>query len=301
MDSGQRGNFAMERRLRALNPELHRRYTAVVFGLQHYLSRYQLLFPEFTDHSELHALTVIDFCNRLLGDQVNRLNADELYVLLAGCYLHDTGMGITMDLYREFAGRIDFGDFFASHSREDFPDLVREFHQEFSGLFIRKFASLLDVPSAAHTQAIVQVARGHRRTDLMDPAEYPADFPVPGGNTVCLPYLAALIRLADEVDVAASRNPVLLYDIGSMTDEKQIIFSRINQAIKKLEMTEKAFILHVDSTDPEILKRIRILMQKMQQTLDTCRKTVLERTPYVITQECVRMEQTAESGKEGNV
>ena len=52
----------------------------------------------------------------------------------------------------------------------------------------------------------------------MDESEYPAALRVPDGNTVCLPYLAALIRLADEIDVAAARNPTLLYDIESLTD-----------------------------------------------------------------------------------
>lgn len=30
---------------------------------------YRRLFPEYTDHSELHSMTVIDFCNRLIGSE----------------------------------------------------------------------------------------------------------------------------------------------------------------------------------------------------------------------------------------
>ena len=74
----------MERRLRDLDPELHQRFTDTVFGLQYILSNYKLLFPAFTDHTELHSLSVIDFCNHLIGDQIDRLNADEIYVLLNG-------------------------------------------------------------------------------------------------------------------------------------------------------------------------------------------------------------------------
>ena len=76
MQKEQEHDFAMERRLRELDPELHRRFTDAVFGLQHTLSNYKLLFPEYTDHTELHSLTVIDFCNRLIGDQIVRMNAD---------------------------------------------------------------------------------------------------------------------------------------------------------------------------------------------------------------------------------
>jgi len=30
-------------------------------------------------------MTVIDFCNRLIGSQIQSLDPDELYVLLMGC------------------------------------------------------------------------------------------------------------------------------------------------------------------------------------------------------------------------
>ena len=54
-------DFSMERRLSRLDPVLHRRFTSSVFALQHILSNYKLLFPQFTDHTELHTLNVIDF------------------------------------------------------------------------------------------------------------------------------------------------------------------------------------------------------------------------------------------------
>ncbi|MBR4165575.1 MAG: hypothetical protein IKR43_05005, partial [Lachnospiraceae bacterium] len=78
--------FVMERRLRELNPGLHRRFTDTVFALQHMLSHYQLIFPQYTDHTNLHSLSVIAFCNRLIGERIDRLNADELYVLLMSAY-----------------------------------------------------------------------------------------------------------------------------------------------------------------------------------------------------------------------
>ena len=96
-------DYALERRLRKLDPALHRRFTDAVFALQHILSNYQLLFPQFTDHTELHSLNVIDFCNRLIGDQIDIMSADEVYTLLLGCYFHDTGMGISEKDYIAFS------------------------------------------------------------------------------------------------------------------------------------------------------------------------------------------------------
>ena len=299
MKTDPSGGFAMEHRLKALSPGLHRCFAGTVVALQYYLSRYKLVFPEYTDHTELHCLAVTDYCNRLIGGQISRLNADELYILLMAVYLHDSGMGITPELYREFREQIDFGDYFDVHPEKGDPDVIRDFHHEFSGLFIRKFARLFDIPSEAHLQAIVQVSRGHRRTDLADETEYPAGFPVPGGNRVCLPYLAAVIRLADEIDVTASRNPALLFDIDSLTDQRQIMINRIVRAVRRLEITEKSFVLYADTTDPQVTEQLYQVIQKMQRTLDYCRQTVLERTPYVITQEAVRMTAEQTGGETG--
>ena len=283
----QNRDFSMEKLLHRLNPELHRRFTDAVFALQYNLQNYKLIFPEYTDHTMLHSLTVIDFCNRLIGDRIGCLNEDELYVLLLSCYFHDTGMGITMKDYEEFSARVDFGDYFDTHSREDYPAIIRTFHHEFSGQFIRKYASLFEIPSPEYVQAVIQISRGHRKTDLMDEKEYPADFRVPNGHAVCLPYLASLIRLADEIDVAAARNPVLLYDITALTDEIQIMENKKVLAVRRLLVSDSAFTLEVSTAEEEIRSQIRKLAAKMQDTLDYCRAVVNERTPYVITQKHV--------------
>lgn len=288
--------FALEYRLKALDGELHRRFTDGVFGLQRALSRYRLIFPEYTDHSELHTLTVIDFCNRLLGEQVEKLNKDEIYALLMGCYFHDTGMGVSREDYVEFSQKIDFGDWFTQHPDAPADVQIRDFHNEYSGLYIRKYAPFFDFPSPAHEQAIVQISRGHRKMDLLDEAEYPLALPVPGGNTICLPYLAALLRLADEIDVTAARNPVLLYDVEAMTDEVQIAEHRRHKAVRGLKVSGEAFTLLIDA-EADMAERIRRMADKMQRTLDTCRAAVNGRTPFVITQREIRIEAAADKSK----
>lgn len=290
MPSHQARDYAMERRLCQLDPALHKRFTDAVFALQFNLSKYQLIFPEYTDHSNLHSMDVINFCNQLIGDQIDRMNADELYILLSACYLHDTGMGVTMKDYREFSGYIDFGNYFENHSQRDIPSIIRDFHHEFSAQFIQKYAALFEFPSKEHEWAIQMVARGHRRTDLKDERAYPLALRMPGGNRVCLPYLAALIRLSDEIDVAADRNPILLYDIEALTDEKQIMENKKLKAVRSLLVTEKRFILSVDPVGEDVLRQVKIVADKMQQTLNDCRAAVCGRTPYAITQEEVLIE-----------
>lgn len=286
-------DFSLEKRLSRLDPELHRRFTDAVPALKSCLTRYQTIFPGFTDHTILHSLTVIDFCNRLIGSRIDRLNADEIFILLMGCHLHDAGMGITRKDYERFSAGIDFGGYFETHDRNDVPEIIRSFHNEFSGQFIRKYARLFEIPSPEHEQAIVQVARGHRKTDLMDGNEYPAEFRMPNGNVVCLPYLAALIRLADEIDVAMDRNPSMLYDIGSLTNELDINEFEKARAVRSLRVSDDAFTLEVGETDARIMEQVRLLVLKMQKTLDYCRAVVNGRTPYAITQEKVLIRESA--------
>ena len=289
-------DFAMEKRLKELDFDLHKRFTDAVFALQFNLSNYKLIFPDFTDHTMLHSLTVIDFCNQLIGDRIEELSKDDIYVLLMSCYFHDTGMGISKKDFYLFSENIEFGNYFETHSRDDYPGTIRDFHHEFSGQFIRKYSELFEIPSEDHLFAITQVARGHRRTDLFDEKEYPAAFRVPDGNTVCLPYLTALLRLADEIDVAASRNPKLLYDLMSMTNECDNFYYKLLSVVRSMDITSEAFVLNLDSsaftetahiTVSELKSGMYRMVDKMQETLDYCRNVVGTRTPFVITQEKV--------------
>ncbi len=288
-------DYAMERRLRELNLELHNRFTESVFGLQHILSNYLLIFPTFTDHTELHSLNVIDFCNSIIGSQLETLNADEIYSLLMGCYFHDTGMGIKEKDYEEFAKQIDFGDYFETHKDASIPDIIRDFHNEFSGLFIKKYSALFDIPSEEHLNAIIQISRGHRKTDLTDENEYPIAMPVESGNTICYPYLSALIRLADEIDVAVGRNLSFLYDSGTLTNKKDIIEFGKHEAIKDVFVYKDKFVLSVDTEDEFVYNNIKKMSKKMQKTLDECRFAVNGRTPHTLTQEFIEIKRIKET------
>ena len=280
-------DFLLERRLKSIDPSLHQRFSDTVFALQQILSNYKLIFPDFTDHTELHTLNIIEFCNNLIGEQIVKLNADEIYVLLLGCYFHDTGMGISHTDFEEFSKQINFGNYFDTHARDNYPEIVRNFHQEFSGLFLRKYAKFFEFPSDEHLFAIIQISRGHRKTDLNDEKKYPINLKVPGGNIICLPYLSALVRLADEIDVTASRNSKAIYDLNKIVKEIDLIEFMKHEAVRGLEITDKAFIMDIKSNNQKIIDGLNILAGKMKKTLDYCRSAVNNRTSFKITQEDV--------------
>lgn len=284
-------DFALERRLSELDKDLHQRFVDTVFALQHILSNYQLIFPDFTDHTELHSLNIIEFCNELIGDQIDKLNADEIYSLLLGCYFHDTGMGISKKDFDIFSKQIDFGDYFETHDRDNYPEIVRNFHNEYSGLFIRKYAQFFDFPTESHLFAIMQISRGHRKTDLFNEEQYPNDLSIPNSdNKICVSYLSALVRLADEIDVTAARNSHMIYDLSKITKEIDLIEFMKHEAVKELLITEDEFVMRVLTDDDKMLESLNILAGKMKKTLDNCRAVVNGRTPYQITQKSVRIE-----------
>lgn len=279
-------DFALEKRLYELDKNLHARFADTVLSIQHILSNYQLIFPDFTDHTELHTLNIIDFCNVLIGKQLDSLNADEIYCILLGCYFHDSGMGVSEHDFEDFCKNIDFGDYFETHSRDNKPEIIRSFHNEFSGQFIRKYARFFDFPSDQHMFAIIEISRGHRKTNLFDREQYPLKLDLPNGNSICLPYLTALVRLADEIDVTASRNSSAIYDLSKITGEVDIIEFMKHEAVKGLEIEDDQFVMLVHTDDEEIFERLSLVASKMQKTLLLCKEAIKE-TPYVITQQRV--------------
>lgn len=278
-------DFLIEKRLYGLSPDLHRRVTESLFVLQKLLSDYLVKFPEFTDHAETHSIAIIDHCNNLMGEKrINRMNADELYVLLMACYLHDVGMGISEKDYDEFSQEIDFGDYFETHKDAKISDVIRSFHNEFSACFIKKYAQLFDFPSEKHMFSIMQAAKGHRKADLFDEQSFPSVIKLENGNEICLPYIAAIIRLADDIDVAEDRNTKLMFDPEKASTEKQMMENRKHEAIKRMTIYPDRIELDVKTERQKVYAAVANLAVKLQRTIDYCSKVVEERTGYEITQ-----------------
>lgn len=286
MDSGYR----MERRLAALDGDLHNRYCGCVAVSPQLLTRYEGIFPTYTDHSALHTLEIVDYCNQLAGRYLDRLTADDLYVLLMGALFHDVGMGISQRDYARFAPRLGLPAPAEFSRKEDWADLIRDNHQELSALYVEHYAEFLDIPNPRYVRAITQVCRGHRKTDLMDPEGYPPELEVLPGRVVHLPYLAALLCLADELDVAADRNISFLYDMDRVNNPVSRMEFRKHQAIRSVDLEEQRVVIRAETDDPEVQEGIVRLSEKLDEKLQSCRAVAAARTPFAITQEQVCLE-----------
>ena len=275
-------DYLLEKRVASEAPDLHRRITDSAAVLQKSLESFLTWFPDFTDHSILHSMDVLDFCNQILGSQVSLLTIPECYVLIMACYLHDIGMGVTRSNFEVFKDEINLDEYKRSFPDADAPAIIRDFHNEFSGLFIKKYADLFDIPSEDMLYAIIQVSRGHRKTDLYDEKEYPILKTEDG--VIRTAYLAAVLRLADEIDVGAGRNPELLFDTSKLTRQRDIDAFGTHESIREVEVTKEAIVLHVKLKEPRYKELVDKLVVKIQKTLDYCRDVAEKRSNLAITQ-----------------
>ena len=286
-------DYGIERRLAQLSPELHSRYRDCVVISQRMLCRYENYFPDFTDHTVLHTLDILDLCNQLIGSQLERLTAEDLYVLLMGALFHDVGMGVSTADFEQFRAVLDFPEPADDTAR---AWAVRDHHQELSGLYLEKYWRMLDFPNQQYARAVIQVCRGHRKTDLLDRTGYPPQFEVEPGKTVSLPYLAALLCLADELDIAAERNVSFLYDVENMPSARDRLEFHKHMAIRRVELEPDRVVVHAWAEDPEIRTGVEEVAAKLLDKLLLCRRVAAERSSFVITQADVvlRMEKPEE-------
>lgn len=282
-------DYSIERRLAQLSPELHSRYRDCVTVSWRMLTRYENYFPDFTDHTVLHTLDILDLCGRLIGGQLERLSQEDLYVLLMGALFHDVGMGVPVSDFEEFRAELGFPEPADDNAR---AWAVRDHHQELSGLYLKKYWQILDLPSRQYAHAVIQVCRGHRKTDLLDEKAYPARFEVEPGKPVYLPYLSALLCLADELDIAADRNVSFLYDVEKMPSPRDRREFRKHMAIRRVELEPERVVIHAWTEDPEIRAGVEEVAAKLLDKLLICRRVAAERSPFSITQSDVvlRME-----------
>ena len=102
--------YLLEKKLKKQSPVLHKQMRDNVTVLNKMLESFLSWFPDFTDHSALHSMDVLEYCNLLLGEQVELLSAEECYVLIMACYLHDVGLTINRKNYEIFLKELGLGD-----------------------------------------------------------------------------------------------------------------------------------------------------------------------------------------------
>ena len=159
----------------------------------------QRIFPEFTNHSVVHCENVISNLNLLVAgmNEIFLLNDIEIFILLMAAYFHDLGMSVNKS---EINGQIIIN-----------PEDIRKHHELIGEAQFINFEKdkkdilgnpdhLLGFPALKYD--IGKVIKGHRKHDLQS-AEYENSYYC--DERVRIRLLAALLRLADELDILPNR------------------------------------------------------------------------------------------------
>ena len=282
-------DFLLEHRLKELNSEFAYRHTCCMSLFEQMLKKFLAVFPTFTDHTLLHTLSVTNISNQLLRENVRKLNASEIYIYLMACALHDIGMGVSDKDIDAFIDASGLRGYVNDHPEISKPNLIRKFHNDFSSQFVKKYWELLEIPSEQYANAIAEVGRGHRKTDLMDEKLYPTDYDLGDGQCANLALLAALIRLCDELDIASDRNPDLLYDTETMEgmSEKDVFEFSKHDAIHTVNFSEDSIVVIADTDKADIADGVMEAIRTVKETLEYCLSVIRDRSDFCI--DCKRI------------
>lgn len=263
---------ALELRLEKLDSGLLNMFKESMNSVELLLSRYSSNFPTYTDHSIKHTKEVFKIASELLNkSEIESLNSDEIYILSMACLLHDIGMCLPSDMLIENAHSLQK----KINADEDEADFIRDIHHELSNLFIKKEYELLKIPNEKYAEAIGLVAMGHRKVSLDDCELYPSKFFVKSGREfVCLPYLACILRLADELDITNIRTPKLLTKYYMPNNEKSIKEWEKHIATTQINYTEDKVIFEVNCSDQNNLAALEEQFEKIQNVSNYCQKTI---------------------------
>ena len=184
-------------------------YFKFLIAKKHFLtleSVIKIFFPFYTLHDHVHSEAIINNLSAMeLPNLITEtpLNKYELFLLCSAAYLHDVGMIEEKDEDKKES----------AESGISVTDIIRNRHHERSYEHIKRFQFRLYLDEfEARNLAIV--SKGHRKENLYENPEYkPTIYPADPTYTIRLDLLAALLRIADELDISYKRVEIQIKDI----------------------------------------------------------------------------------------
>lgn len=266
----------LELKLNELNPKLYSDLQETKQIVSKLLQQYIKNFPTYTDHSIEHTQEVLDIAGNLLTKtEVNSLNADEIYVLSMACILHDVGMCIPeskIKLIEKTEDLIEYRRLNPDYSRENY---IRDIHHILSLKFINDEWRMLKIPSEKYAEAIGLVAQGHRKVDIDDFDVYDPQFFVHSGRDfICLPYLACIIRIADELDITNARTPEILLKYYIPDNDISKIEWNKHKSTILVNFKGSKVIIQAKCTDNNMLSALEGLFDKIKNVINNCQKII---------------------------
>lgn len=228
------------------------------------LSRIVSTFPDYTMHDIGHSDAVLEKLDWLIPSSLkHRLNDYEIFFLVASAFLHDIGM-------------VDFPNMIKSELRVDLADdeklrnYIRQEHHLRSEKFIVDNFKDLALDDVHQATIIGRISRGHRKENLNDSNLYRPDL-MYRRDAINTPFLAALLRLGDELDLTFGRTPAIIYDhieprdhVGKLEWEKHLSISGVGPS------PEDTLTINCNATcrNPRVHRILKTLEVKINKELE---------------------------------
>jgi len=266
----------LERALESKNIYLYNKLTKTKEKVGNLINEFSANFVLYTYHTKKHTENITDILgNKLLDESdLTKLNEIELYILSTASYLHDIGICIPNE---------NIEDKYISYLKEEggynfleIEEYIREEHPYLTYEFILKNWDVLGL-ERDWKEAIALVSGKNRDVDIF---EYQYFDYAPDGrrDKVCLPYLNALIQLADMVDIENYNSNFLLRNYRDMDEYKlsKKIWEEADLVIKSNVTQDDRLIFEGKCKDQLIYislnGHIQVLKHKFEQLNSKIRK-----------------------------
>jgi hypothetical protein len=266
----------LEKKLKELNPNLFGKLNETKEEVKLLLTQYIKNFPDYTDHSINHTEEVFLIVSEVLTyEEIENLNEDEIYILSMASYLHDVGMCIPEEKISEIADTEELLKERELHPEISREKYLRDHHHTLSKKFILEEWESLKIPNEKYAEAIALVSEGHRVVDIGNPEIFKPKFTVKNGRSfVCLPYLAAVLRIADELDITNIRTPRLLTKYYMPENEKSVLEWNKHIVNTLRFITENYVEFEIKCSNHSMLAALEEQFSKIVTVINYCQKVI---------------------------
>lgn len=238
-------------------------------------SRVQHVFPHYTLHNTGHSFRIMEYMSKLVGD-ITKLNELEITLMVYSALLHDIGMAVSEDDINSIkADSFPFCEVKFSAMKKimggnevlALQEYVRRIHASLSGRYIREnLKDKLVIPkltSLDFTKELALICEAHTEDYDWIKANLRTN-EVRGDYSFNPQFIAAILRLADILDIDGNRTPYNLYKLISpkgVSDEewKQHFVISNNEKIVINEKTQqKKVVFHGKATNASIHRKILV-------------------------------------------
>lgn len=238
-------------------------------------SRVQHVFPHYTLHNTGHSFRIMEYMSKLVGD-ITKLNELEITLMVYSALLHDIGMAVSEDDINSIkTDTFPFCDVRFSAMKKimggnevlALQEYVRRIHASLSGRYIREnIKEKLVIPkltSLDFTKELALICEAHTEDYDWIKANL-RTYEVRGDYSFNPQFIAAILRLADILDIDGHRTPYNLYKlispkgVGDEEWKQHFVISNNEKIVINEKTQQRKIVFHGKATNASIHRKILV-------------------------------------------